>query len=72
MWEPRRLTILWAFTAWYGESFTASPWELQILQIGIRLFLPNLLIFPSRVSILFLFLSNEFPVPFLRQWNYTE
>jgi hypothetical protein len=22
MWEPQRLTTLWAFTAWYRDSFT--------------------------------------------------
>jgi hypothetical protein len=24
MWEPRRLTTLWAFTAWYRDSFLPS------------------------------------------------
>jgi hypothetical protein len=25
MWEPRRLTTVWAFTAFYRDGFTFSP-----------------------------------------------
>jgi hypothetical protein len=49
MWEPRRLTTLWAFTACYGDSF-------------IFFFLPHLFIpsSPTFLSALFLFISFRF------------
>jgi hypothetical protein len=30
MWEPRRLTTLWAFTASYRDSFTFLPYLKEI------------------------------------------
>jgi hypothetical protein len=33
MWEPRRLTILWAFTAYYRDSFTLFTFIIIILII---------------------------------------
>jgi hypothetical protein len=35
MWEPRRLTSLWAFTACYKDSFIFSPLPLSSLSICI-------------------------------------
>jgi hypothetical protein len=37
MWEPRRLTNLWASTAFYGDSFTPFFFSSKVLSLVIML-----------------------------------
>jgi hypothetical protein len=34
MWEPRRLTTLWPFTACYKDSFTATIHKGTLAEVG--------------------------------------
>jgi hypothetical protein len=35
MWEPRRLTNLWAFTAFYRDSFTFLPLLSTYMEVPV-------------------------------------
>jgi hypothetical protein len=48
MWEPRRLTTLWASTAWYRDSFTSvtpnNAKSIRLTSRGLKITHTNIII----------------------------